>query len=56
MFLGAIDVAPRRARYFETQKNMLKLLPGLLRDGDTILVKASRGMHLEKTVEVLKAL
>ncbi|HRX58437.1 MAG TPA: UDP-N-acetylmuramoyl-tripeptide--D-alanyl-D-alanine ligase [Eubacteriales bacterium] len=56
MFLGAIDVAPRRARYFETQKNMLALLPGLLRDGDTILVKASRGMHLEKTVEFLKGL
>jgi len=53
MFLGAHDIAPRRARYFETQKNLLAILPLLLRDGDTILVKASRGMHLETTVERL---
>ena len=53
MFLGAIDIAPRRARYFETQKNLLSILPDLVRDGDTILVKASRGMHLEETVQFL---
>ncbi len=56
MFLGAIDIAPRRARYFETQKNLLSILPGLVRDGDTILVKASRGMHLEQTVQFLMEL
>lgn len=56
MFLGAIDIAPRRARYFETQKNLLSILPGLVRDGDTILVKASRGMHLEETVQFLLGL
>jgi UDP-N-acetylmuramoyl-tripeptide--D-alanyl-D-alanine ligase len=53
MFLGAHDIAPRRSRYFETQKNLLAILPTLLRDGDTILVKASRRMGLEKTVEQL---
>ncbi len=53
MFLGAHDIAPRRSRYFETQKNLLAILPTLLREGDTVLVKASRGMHLEKTVERL---
>lgn len=53
MFLGAHDIAPRRSRYFETQKNLLSILPLLLREGDTILVKASRGMHLEETVEQL---
>lgn len=53
MFLGAIGIAPRRARYFETQKNLLSILPELVRDGDTILVKASRGMHLEETVQFL---
>lgn len=56
MFLGAIDIASRRARYFETQKNMLAILPELLRDGDTILVKGSRGMHLEDTVKFLTEL
>ena len=30
--------------------------PLLLRDGDTILVKGSRGMHLERTVELLQTL
>ena len=30
--------------------------PLLLRDGDTILVKGSRGMHLERTVELLETL
>ena len=53
MFLGAHGIAPRRSRYFETQKNLLAILPLLLHKGDTILVKASRGMHLEKTVEQL---
>lgn len=56
MFLGAIDIAPRRARYFESQKNLLAILPDLLRDGDTILVKGSRGMHLEDTVQFLMEL
>jgi UDP-N-acetylmuramoyl-tripeptide--D-alanyl-D-alanine ligase len=56
MFLGAHDIAPRRSRYFETQKNLLAILPLLLRESDTVLVKASRGMHLEKTVEQLLAL
>lgn len=53
MFMGAIQFASRNSRYFETQENMLDILPMLLRDGDTILVKASRGMHLEDTVHKL---
>ena len=48
--------SPRSARYFETQETLLSILPLLLRDGDTILVKGSRGMHLEQTVEALLAL
>lgn len=55
-FLGAIGIAPRRARYFESQKNMLAILPELLQDGDTILVKGSRGMRLEDTVKFLMEL
>ncbi len=31
------------------------LLPGLLRDGDTVLVKASRGVGLERAVAALRA-
>lgn len=53
LFLGAHAIAPLRARYFETQESLLSILPGLLEDGDTILVKASRGMRLEETVKSL---
>ena len=35
---------------------MLKSLPDLLKTGDAILVKGSRGMHLEKTVDAIRAL
>lgn len=55
MFSGAEAVAPGRAQYFETQEELLLALPALVREGDFILVKASRGMYLEKTVEQLLA-
>lgn len=55
-FLGAHALAPQRARYFESQETLRSILPMLLRDGDTILVKGSRGMHLEQTVELLLGL
>ncbi len=54
-FEGAWAIDPGRARYFETQESMLQILFTLLEDGDTILVKASRSMHLEQTVSTLKA-
>lgn len=53
---AARGIAPHRAAYFATQEELLSALPGLLRDGDAILVKASRGMHLERTFEFLKGL
>ena len=53
-FLGAHELAPERARYFETTEALHRALPALLLDGDTVLVKGSRGMHLEETVELLK--
>lgn len=37
--------------YFKTQEDFWKEINGILHIGDTILVKASRGMHFEKTVE-----
>ncbi len=42
-----------QAVYFENQEAMMSQLNGLLKEGDTILVKASRGMEFEKTVEKL---
>ena len=41
------------ARHFETQEALLEELPNLVFPEDTVLVKASRGMRLERTVEAL---
>lgn len=53
MFRAAQEVAPDIARFFSSQESLLAVLPSFLHKGDTILVKASRGMHLEKTVQFL---
>lgn len=52
-FLGAHAIAPHRTRYFETLESLRSILPYLLREQDTVLVKGSRGMHLERIVELL---
>lgn len=41
-------------RYFETKEELLEALPGILNEGDTILVKASHGMHFEEVVQKLE--
>ncbi len=41
---------------FLTQEEMLPQLPSLLQAGDTILVKGSRGIHLETTVARIRTL
>jgi len=41
------------ARWFATQEELIAALPELLRDGDTILVKASFGMQLKHTVQAI---
>ncbi|MCD7826732.1 MAG: UDP-N-acetylmuramoyl-tripeptide--D-alanyl-D-alanine ligase [Clostridiaceae bacterium] len=40
--------------YFADRQEAAEQLVGLLQEGDTILVKASHGMHFEKIVAVLK--
>lgn len=56
MYEGAKALAPDCADNFETQDDLLAALPKLIRNGDVILVKASRGMYLEHTVELLISL
>ena len=56
MYEGAKALAPNCADYFETQDELLAALPKAVHDGDVILVKASRGMYLEHTVELLLSL
>ena len=41
---------------FTSQDDMIHKLPDFLKPGDTILVKGSRGMHLEHTAEVIRTL
>lgn len=53
---GAEAHTPDCADYYATQDDLLAALPELVHDGDVILVKASRGMHLENTVELLLSL
>ena len=55
IFSGVSAVHADCAHYFETQEALLEQLPSLVQDTDVILVKASRGMYLEKTVERLLA-
>lgn len=40
--------------HFQTKEDAIQALPDLLKAGDTVLVKASHGMHFEKIVAVLK--
>lgn len=42
--------------YFETVPEALEKLNGIVKDGDTVLVKASRAMKLENVVNALKEL
>ncbi len=53
LYESASKSAPERTRYFATQEALLAALPELVQNGDTILVKASRGMHLEHTIQFL---
>ena len=41
-------------RHFETKEALSEMLPQLVRPGDTILVKASNGMHFGEVVDLLR--
>ncbi|NMA83031.1 MAG: UDP-N-acetylmuramoyl-tripeptide--D-alanyl-D-alanine ligase [Epulopiscium sp.] len=53
-----MDVAAKQqgisSLYFPTKEELQDEIPSIVKRGDTILLKASRGMHLEETVEKLK--
>jgi len=51
---GAASAGVRGAYGFNSRQEAEGALAGILRQGDTVLVKGSRGMALEKTVEFLK--
>jgi UDP-N-acetylmuramoyl-tripeptide--D-alanyl-D-alanine ligase len=44
------------SHYFPSKADLIPALPGLIKKGDAVLVKASRGMHFEELLPVLKVL
>jgi UDP-N-acetylmuramoyl-tripeptide--D-alanyl-D-alanine ligase len=42
-----------RIKYFENGKNAVEILKSLLRENDTVLIKASRSMKLEGVLDSL---
>ncbi len=48
------DTSVKEICYFATRDELQEHLPALLKEGDTVLVKASHGMEFEKIVEFLK--
>lgn len=47
------NINPDTLYHFETKEEAIENLDDIIKENDTILVKASRGMHLEKIVEHL---
>ena len=52
---GAASVLSHHVVYFGTQDEMLAQLKDFIQPMDTVLVKASRGLHFEHTVAFLKS-
>jgi UDP-N-acetylmuramoyl-tripeptide--D-alanyl-D-alanine ligase len=54
---GALDagLAPDQGRFFSTSEEAGNYCADLLRGGDVVLVKGSRGVHLEKVIELLQS-
>ena len=52
----ALAEAGKNVFYFETLERAMNTIPGLLKKGDTIIVKASHGMQFTKVVDMLENL
>lgn len=52
-FFGALNASDGSACYFTSQEQLIAALKDYVGDGDTILVKGSRAMEMEKTVRYL---
>lgn len=54
MAQGAKQAGGKMVYHYDTQEEFWKKGLGIFQKNDTILIKASRGMHLEKTVEKIQ--
>ncbi|HKL79337.1 MAG TPA: UDP-N-acetylmuramoyl-tripeptide--D-alanyl-D-alanine ligase, partial [Mobilitalea sp.] len=54
MYDGAAETGHPNLFYYETREELIKALPTILKDNDTILVKASHGMGFENVVKALQ--
>jgi UDP-N-acetylmuramoyl-tripeptide--D-alanyl-D-alanine ligase len=54
---GAVQagLSPNRTRFFATPEDAAEYCGAMLEPGDVVLVKGSRGVHLEKVVDLLRA-
>ena len=50
---GAKDAGMEKVYTTENHEETAKKILSLIKDGDTILFKASHGMHLEKVIELI---
>ena len=48
--------AGKRGKHFASREELIKALPGIVRRGDCILVKASKGSHFETVAAALREL
>ena len=56
MFMGAKLTTDHQVEYFKTLQDAINMVPDMLKDGDTVLLKASNSMHFKELLEVLKKL
>lgn len=54
MYEGALSIRQDNVYYFETQEDFHSEMENIIPRGAVVLVKASRGMHFEKTTEKLR--
>ena len=45
--------SPERSNHFDTNEQAADFLRSILREGDTVLVKASRGMKFEEIIRLI---
>ena len=50
---GALDAGMKNAKYFESHEKLAQALKAELRAGDNLLVKGSRGMKMERVLQLL---